>query len=560
MSKTDRQKILLTVICIMLIPLLEYLFFGNVIGTSACLGDTCDGRLTALITEHWYQFFTGKDTLTEVNGIFYPAENVLSYSDIMLGVGLIHSLLRLVGIEIFTAYKYSLIIIHFAGSIGLFCYLRFLKKINPIPAFLGVVCFSYSHVLLTQSVNTQLICVSALVFELIFIHFLIHSKSRVVRYINLVLTALFMALQFYTAYYIAFMGALQIAIIAIVFIVAMLIKNREYLISLLKRWHEFLLCLVLFASAMIPFVMLYLPTFNDREGLSYSEVYVTQLSDLFYNGFYKISDTVITKYNDNYVLLEQPEFYPIVSSIAVAVMLIACFFIYLKKRKEEGYEKKNAIAPLFISVVIIFFIGLDINGFSVWEAIYNFIPGAQVLRAAMRWHLVITLPLSILFAFCGDYIYNAFPGKGKYVSGALLIILTALVWYDNFNPAGAVSAYNTDDSERFIKYVKSPPEDCKIFYIRNGDKDLGNEYIYRAAALIPPNNKIDIDAMYLSAYYNLKTLNGYSGGVPKGWDIKSMGSYDTDEMAINWLRINGIPIGNVYVYDMTDNTWEKAEY
>ena len=66
--------------------------------------------------------------------------------------------------------------------------------------------------------------------------------------------------------------------------------------------------------------------------------------------------------------------------------------------------------------------------------------------------------------------------------------------------------------------------------------------------------------MYLSAYYNLKTLNGYSGGVPKGWDIKSMGSYDTDEMAINWLRINGIPIGNVYVYDMTDNTWEKAEY
>ena len=87
--------------------------------------------------------------------------------------------------------------------------------------------------------------------------------------------------------------------------------------------------------------MLYLPTFNDREGLNYSDVYVTQLRDLFYNGLYKTSDIEIKSYNDNYVVLSQPEYYPIASSIALVAMLIIGLFIYLKKRKEENYVKKR---------------------------------------------------------------------------------------------------------------------------------------------------------------------------------------------------------------------------
>ena len=559
MQNKSYQRFAIATICVAVIILLEYVFFHNVIGTDACLGDSIDGRLTALISEHWYRFFIGEDTLTEVGGMFYPMDNVLSYSDILLGVGLIHSLLRVFGIGIFQAYKYSLIIIHLSGAIGLFIYLNLLKRINPVASFLAVICFSYTHIMQVQTTNTQLFCVSALVFELIFIHYMIHSDKKGVRIVNAVLVAIFMALQFYTAYYVAFMGALQFLIIAVVFIVTYLIRDREYLLSLLKRWYEFVLCIVIFALSMIPFLMLYLPEFNSGSRLQYELVYVTQLEDLFYDGLDKLPGSVIGGYNVNYCSVSHAQLFPYITAIAVGVILVICIVCMIIRRRIDKAVRPYVIVALAVSVAIIFAIGIKINDFSIWEIIYDYFPGAQVIRSQIRWELVLTLPCAILIAFMADYIYKSFTGAVRIVAMIITIAVTGLIWYDNFEPTGVLSSYSSKDSEKFISYVAAPPSDCEVFYIKNGRVYFGNTFIDEVTPLIPWGGKINIDALYISTLYDLKTFNGYSGRVPSGWDIMGVVGDDTDAEALNWIRHNNISTQGLYAYDMRDNVWEQVE-
>ena len=559
MRKSNVYNICSVIFFVILIIIAEYLFFHNVIGTDACLGDTCDGRLTALISEHWYQFFIGNDSLTEVHGMFYPTDNVLSHSDIMLGVGIIHSLMRALGAGIFTAYKYSLIIIHATGSLSLLFYLYHCKKNNIISSFLGVVFFSYSNILLLQGFNTQLFCVSFLVIELIFLHYFIHSGRRVVRLIHAVLLGVNLSLQFYTAYYVAFMGALQLFIIAVVLALMMIIRDRQHLLDLLKRWYEFVVAIACFILSMIPFVLLYIPRFRTQGGTDYDSVYVTHLSDLFYNGFDKTQDSSIEIYSKNYSVLNHTEFFPVVTASLFGVLLILTLILIIIKRTcTDNGVKPYVIISLIISTAVIFIIGISINDFSLWRIIYTFIPGASVLRAGLRWHLILMLPLSVLTAFMTDYIYNLSADRLRYLTAALILIATGIIWLDNYNPSGALSSYNSTDSESFISYVKKPPLDAEVFYIKNGDEELGNRYIESVTPLIPSCCKIDMDALYISAYYNLKTINGYSGGTPKGWDIVALKDTDTDSQVADWIKLSGIDKDKVYVYGMRENAWHRA--
>ena len=105
------------VACIILFG--EYVFFRNVIGHDFLIGDNGDGRLTMLLTEHWYNFFRGREAFTEI-AYFYPDKDVLGYTDMFLGFGVIHSILRFLGLNMFVAYKYTIILVHLFGSLCMF--------------------------------------------------------------------------------------------------------------------------------------------------------------------------------------------------------------------------------------------------------------------------------------------------------------------------------------------------------------------------------------------------------------------------------------------------------
>ena len=62
-------------------------------------GPRGDTRLIAYVVEHWYQVLSGYGHLLSP-GMFYPVQHTLGYSDVLLGIAIPYSLLRLAGMNI----------------------------------------------------------------------------------------------------------------------------------------------------------------------------------------------------------------------------------------------------------------------------------------------------------------------------------------------------------------------------------------------------------------------------------------------------------------------------
>lgn len=156
----------------------EWFFFRNVIGTAngALIGDRGDGRFTTLIAEHWWRFIQGKEGFSELS-IYYPYQNILGYSDLLLGYGIVHSFLRLIGFNMFSAYKWTLIIYHVFGTVSMYYLLRKTLKCHTLWAMFGTIGFCFSNDYAIHISHTQLnaICFSFGLFFLPIIHGISHA-------------------------------------------------------------------------------------------------------------------------------------------------------------------------------------------------------------------------------------------------------------------------------------------------------------------------------------------------------------------------------------------------
>ena len=82
-KKTNKQLVsyITLAVSLLVIVLLEYKFFANVMFNGVLIGDEGDARLNNLLVEHWFRAFGGKEKFSIVN-IFYPITNTLAYTDI----------------------------------------------------------------------------------------------------------------------------------------------------------------------------------------------------------------------------------------------------------------------------------------------------------------------------------------------------------------------------------------------------------------------------------------------------------------------------------------------
>ena len=139
----NRKDIIENLICFLVIAFCYLFFFRNVILTDGLFGDSGDGRLCTLITEHWWRVLTGKDAVTELN-TFHPSSNEIGYTDMFLGFGIIHSVFRLFGIEMYRAFKYTILTLNLIGAIFTYLCLNRQLKLSKLWALFGTISFSFS--------------------------------------------------------------------------------------------------------------------------------------------------------------------------------------------------------------------------------------------------------------------------------------------------------------------------------------------------------------------------------------------------------------------------------
>lgn len=542
---------------IMFLMFCEYFFFRNVIGAEneALIADRGDGRLTMLLTEHWWNFFRGKESFSEL-AMFYPAEGILGYSDLLLGYGVLHSLFRLVGINMFVAYKWTLIVIHCLGTVTAYYLLKKKMNIRLQWALFGTLAFSFSDSYARNLGHTQLGAISALPLLLILlIGFIKNFENRKRRNIYAYVFITWFVLLTYNSWYVAYYTGLYSLIFLITYFIflksrkiAVFFKVKEKLICVGKD----LICYIIYMVILyLPFIRIYLPALQGTSGYSWDThvLFMPELIDII-----NVSESnwMLGSIIEKMHLSGRGYSSEVIEGFSIVLL---CFFLILgivnarrRRNNADGIHNPNEflqslIDAVFVSVIvgIALVIRLSSNGISLWGIVYYTIPGAKSIRAVARFFLWLSFPMAVITAYMADQ-YIHFKRIGVRIGFSVCAVI--LLFVSNINTIGVSHHWNLSDELEFISNVPEPPKDAEVLYIIDTAKTGKADYVYQ------------LDAYEIATWYSLKTINGRSGRTPSGWgEIRNVCGDSYEKSIYQWIERYEIDITTVYAYDCATNTW-----
>lgn len=558
MRQNKYQNYIIQVSSILILLCCETFMFRNVLNTYTLFGDLGDGRLTNLYTEHWFQWITGKASFGDLP-IFFPTTGTIAFSDMFLGFGLVYTVLRFLGIDMFLSFKLTVMTVHALGTFGTYVLLKRNLHTSIPYALLGTICFSFSSTYQYVFEHTQLVAMSAVPFFCIFLlGFINNFYNRVKRNVDAILAITCVAFIAYTAWYITFFSFLFLLLTVLIYVVIRFANDRvsffEDIKSVIKNiFPDFFGYIIYFGVIMIPFIKLYIPVLQMSGGYDYmiSYSYQPELVDIINvtTDNFMIGDFLSYIGVDGRCLTsEQPEGFNLI--------LLVCFvvsFIYLCQRRNKikygcGATERNTLQKNIISlsvcyailVSIILIVRLGSNGISLWRFVCLIVPGASSIRAISRYLFWLSFPMAVVTAFTLD---SELEFKNKRLIACILIVLVFLF---NIREGGLPANWNRYAENDFINNVVAPPCEAESFYIIDSSH-VGD-----------PDYKYQVDAFEIATVYNLPTINGYSGVNPVGWDgIWSVNAEEYETNVICWALKHDLH--SVYAYDLAKNEWIPME-
>lgn len=479
------STVLEAVLVVVVLLLCEWLFFRHAISLDALLAGRGDGRLTMLLTEHWWNYFTGRERFSEL-AMFYPCEEVFGYTDLFLGYGVIHAFLRLFGLDMYHAYKVTLMVVHLFGTASMYYLMRKTLKCEVVWALFGTIAFCYSNAYAIHIGHTQLNAISFLPLLLILLlgfmnNFEIRTKRNIYGY-GLVV---WFVLLTYTAWYVACFTGLFCLLFLIVYCI--MIKRAGLGFDYFKNklsfiWKDILGYGIAMAVLYIPFIMVYLPILRRTGGYGYWGItqFMPEVIDIIN---VTSSNLMLGRWMSLMKLSDRG--YSGEETIGFSIILLAFFiFAFLTNRRRyqqeftKGQELGNAkryreIAIVCLCLVIVVGIFLPIrlsaNGVSLWWFVYKLVPAMQSVRAVGRFLLWLSFPMAVMTAFLMNRRMNAKNKKASVLSVAAVTMLAL----SNINMVSVSSEWNARAEAAFIHGVASPPSDLESFYIT--DSSQGNK-------------------------------------------------------------------------------------
>ena len=558
-SKMRKREAFGMTTCVLVLLFCELFFFRNVLANGNMLGDNGDGKLTMLITEHWYHVFRGRARFADL-GMFYPAVNTLAYSDMMLGFGLVHSALRFLSMDVFSAYKLTLILVHAVGTFSGFYLLKKVIGTGDMWALFGAMAYSFSDTYSKQMGHPQLIAISLVPLVAVFaVRFFQNLERRKLRNLYALGGIALLVLALYTAWYIAFFSALFASVTLIVWLIVAAVDRvgiKENFGFFLRTVGWDLVGYALFGFVLvIPFLLLELPVMRMSGARSYQEV-----ASFFLPKPYEI----IHVSPENWMLGDwiqrlNLDSGPFASEVAegFSVVLLGVFLgsllaLLTKWRAlKTGVLKWRYVTAKALAFAVLVSLALTVklndDGASLWQLVYSFFPGAKSIRAVGRYLLFLSVPMGLVTAVMGDMAFGRQNrGYGEQVRYRLGIgLLVVLLFMSNVHLSGVRTAWNREDSRAYVNSVVQPPEDCESFYIVNSNLNW-------------PDVFVQLNACQISDRFGLPTINGYSGVFPEGWSgIDDIDSESYEKSVRDWISKNGID--NIYAFVESENQWVKAE-
>jgi hypothetical protein len=197
-------------------------------------------------------------------------------------------------------------------------------------------------------------------------------------------------------------------------------------------------------------------------------------------------------------------------------------------------------ATLLLGVAVI-----RIGDFSLWRWVFEYAPGAGVIRSVGRVSVFLALPASVWLAWsCQQWLatYENWGASAKKGLAAVIVFIGWLVLAEQAGPPPSAGYSASFETKRVAQIVSGIPRTCEAFYF------VPSPQTQESSA------EWSLDAAWAALGSGVPTLHGYSGVEPPGWNLNGLKRPDFRDRVEVWIKRNGLhgPICEIQPKEILD--------
>jgi hypothetical protein len=490
-------------------------------------GDLGDARFNNYLLEHAHLFFTGQVDSFWNAPFMFPEENVITYSDNLLGSAPFYSILRLMGNDRETAFQLWFVLMSVFNYTACYFFLVYLFE-NKYAAVFGAMIFAFSVALYSQIGHAQTYPRYAI--PLVFLMCLLFLKEFKPVYFFWML--LLMVYQVYCGIYLGFMLFIPVAI----FLLAAVYFKRETAELMIrdKKWLiKMAVAVIINVLFLLPLMLPYMER-SKETGLYPYEKIVESLPTIM-SFFFSQNGTLFWDFlretGISYPAFWDHQIFP--GGIATLCLFLFLIIIGVKmifKNSFTVFKLDTTIKLFSITALITFLLFIRFGDFSFYR-IVHLIPGFGSMRALQR---IINIEL-LFYAMAVTLIFNALVRNEKTTGLVISLIIIGAIVSDNYMDTRFAHREQKNTSIKRIDELTAKMRSFKTGSIISYEPDtVDAKVIFR-----------HIDAMLASQKLGLKCINGYSSTSPRGYSGYWILANKPGRMA--WLEVKKFPPDSVIV-------------
>lgn len=457
-------------------------------------GDLLDSRFNLYLLEHswlWLLRVPGQQQFWNAP-FYYPARNVIAYSDTLLTVAPVYWLLRAIGLGPTTSLQWWLIVMATLNFAGAYALIRRAIRVRPTAAALGAFLFAFANVRTSQLAHPQL---EPQFYTLIALYALVRvfeddaPHAPAARWLLVFAAAL--AAQFWAAFYYGFFLALSLGIAALCALAVPSLRVR--LVQVVRRnAAATAACVALGAVLVASLASHYLAvarTIGVRPYGALAPFMPTPASWLYMGRDNWMYDTL---WRGAHFTLSMPQEQQLGLGLVTTGLVI--WGLWGARRSPLGILAIATGAALMLCTTV--FPG----GHTAWPIIFDWMPGARALRAISRVGLILLVPAAIGIAL---FFETALAARWRVAA-----TLAALVFMLEQGQSVEVYSKAAARAERTRVEAMVAPSCGTVLYAPLHGKRMTWNY--------------QVDGMWAGLDRHVPTINGYSGNAPAGWDFQQI--------------------------------------
>lgn len=524
-----------TAFIIMRVPLLSHL---RRIG-----GDTLDGTLALAIEMHWSHVFDGTALGWRTTNYFFPIQDTLGYNDSFFLHGILLSLVRSCGADIFLSLQivdWSFRAIGFASMWALArrCF-DWPGLVNVLAATLFVTANCYYP---NATVHAQFLTCNFLPLLILLQAETFRAAASGAVYRFALLAAIFAALMgtvLITSYYVAFFFILADALVLILHAFVICPSLLHY-VSAVRRWGGYAaMQLLLLALCCVPFLMIYLPKAAETGMHPFYEIALFSLrpTDVINVGPYNL---LWSRFYERALGLVAPKWEGALYHQTGATPILFGLFLMAgwTLRHDRRCEGRQAILfAMWCSNLLLLAVTIRWSGVWPWAWIYRYIPGSEGVRVISMIQLDLMIPTVLIACSVMAAVWRLPQMRSIFVLVAVLLLIEQINDYPVFN-------LDRPAENAFLAQVDHIPPSCRVFFAQSSrpGPDLNTWYRH------------NVDSMLLAEISGIPTINGFSTFLPPRWSLVHPEGAEYLSNVREWLASHAVT-GPVCAVDFRTGAW-----